>query len=438
MIIFLWLLITVAVIVWLTIKFQLHPFLGLLFGALFIGFVGGLTPANLMNSLADGFGATLRSIGIVIAAGAIIGEYLDRSGGAKVLANKILDSVGEKHAPLSIGLTGYIVSIPVFCDSGFIVLSALNKAISKRANIPLAVLTVSLASGLYATHVFVPPTPGPLAAAATLGADIGWVLILGIVVSIPVMLVAILWASKGCSHYVIEFELSEEAENQQTPPSFALAIMPILLPIVLIAIKSIAQLPSSPLGENGIFNFFVFIGDPIIALLIGAVLSFLMVRSGKKIQHLWLEEALKKAGLIILITGAGGAFGAVLRETNLSEIASNFVDLGAFGMLIPFLIAAFLKTAQGSSTVAIITTAAIMVPLMTALGFDSTLGKALVVLVIGAGSITVSHVNDSYFWVIAKFSNMDTATALKTHTIASMIMGFTGLLIVQILALVLL
>ncbi len=435
MIIFIWLLLTVSIIVLLTIKFQLHPFLGLLFGALFIGFIAGLTPTNLMNSLADGFGSTLRSIGIVIAAGAIIGEYLDRSGGAKVLANKILDSVGEKHAPLSIGLTGYIVSIPVFCDSGFIVLSALNKAIAKRANISLAVLAVSLASGLYATHVFVPPTPGPLAAAATLGADIGWVLILGLVVSIPVMLVAILWASKGCSHHVIHFELSEEAKSGQIPPSFGLAILPILIPIFLIALRSIAQLPSTPPGGTG---FFVFIGDPIIALLIGATLSFLMVRSGKKIQHLWLEEALKKAGLIILITGAGGAFGAVLRETDLSEIASSFVDFGAFGMLIPFLIAAFLKTAQGSSTVAIITTSAIMVPLIAALGFDSTLGKALVVLAIGAGSITVSHVNDSYFWVIAKFSNMDTATALKTHTIASMIMGFTGLFIVQLLTLILL
>ncbi len=251
MIVFIWLLLTITAIVWLAIKFQLHPFLALLFGSLFIGFVGGLTPANLMNSIADGFGATLRSIGIIIAAGAIIGEYLDRSGGAKVLANKILDSVGEKHAPLSIGLTGYIVSIPVFCDSGFIVLSALNKAIAKRANISLAVLAVSLASGLYATHVFVPPTPGPLAAAATLGADISWVLILGLVVSIPVMLVAILWASKGCRHHVIHFELSEEAESVQIPPSFGLAILPILMPIFLIALRSIAQLPSTPLGETG-------------------------------------------------------------------------------------------------------------------------------------------------------------------------------------------
>jgi GntP family gluconate:H+ symporter len=163
-----------------------------------------------------------------------------------------------------------------------------------------------------------------------------------------------------------------------------------------------------------------------------------MVRSGNRIKHLWLEEALKKAGIIILITGAGGAFGAILRETNLAEFAAQFTEFGGLGMAIPFIIAAFLKTAQGSSTVAIITAAAITAPLLEPLGFDTTMGKALVVLAIGAGSLTVSHVNDSYFWVVAKFSEMDTTTALKTHTISTLLMGFTGLFSVQLLAWILL
>ncbi|MGM0459187.1 MAG: GntP family permease, partial [Bacteroidota bacterium] len=173
MTIFIWLLLVVALIVWLTARWKLHPFLALLFGAIGMGFLAQMETVQLIESIGDGFGSTLRSIGIVIAAGAIIGEYLDRSGGAKVLANHILEKVGEKNSPLSMSLTGYIVSIPVFCDSGFIVLSSLNKAIAKRTKISLTVLAVALASGLYATHVFVPPTPGPLAAAATLGADIG-------------------------------------------------------------------------------------------------------------------------------------------------------------------------------------------------------------------------------------------------------------------------
>lgn len=440
MIVFLWLLLVVAVIVWLTARWNMHPFLALLFGAIGMGFLARLETVVLIESIGDGFGSTLRSIGIVIAAGAIIGEYLDRSGGAKVLANNILEKVGEKNSPLSMSMTGYIVSIPVFCDSGFIVLSALNKAIAKRTKISLTVLAVALASGLYATHVFVPPTPGPLAAAATLGADIGRVLILGLIVSIPVMGAALFWAVKFCGKYQVEYDMSEvETKTSHPLPSFKTAVAPILIPIVLIAFKSIAEYPTAPLGEGVVFSTLVFLGDPIIALLIGVGFALLMVTgSRKKIQNAWLEEGLKKAGIIILITGAGGAFGAVLRETDLGEFAAQFATAGGLGVLIPFLIAAFLKTAQGSSTVAIITAAAICAPLVEPLGLDSTNGLALTVLAIGAGSLTVSHVNDSYFWVVAKFSEMDTATALKTHTIATLIMGITGLIVIQLLAWVIL
>lgn len=440
MIIFLWLLLIVAIIVWLTARWNLHPFLALLLGAIAIGFLAQLNTSVIINSLADGFGATLRSIGIVIAAGAIIGEYLHRSGGAKVLANRILEKVGEKNSPLAMSMTGYIVSIPVFCDSGFIVLSALNKAIAKRTKIPLTILAVALASGLYATHVFVPPTPGPLAAAATIGADIGRVLILGLIVSVPVMGAALLWAVKVCGRYRVDYDLNEdEPVETGSSPSFKAAVAPILLPIILIGVKSIAELPAQPVGEGTVYNAAVFLGDPIIALLIGVATAFLMVTGGrKKIQNEWLEEGLNKAGSIILITGAGGAFGAVLRETNLSDFAEQFASIDGLGILIPFLIAAFLKTAQGSSTVAIITAAAICVPLVESLGLDSTNGMALAVLAIGAGSLTVSHVNDSYFWVVSKFSEMGTSTALKTHTVATLIMGVTGLITIQILAWVLL
>lgn len=436
MIIFLWLLAVVAAIIWMTAKLRIHPFLALLFGAISMGFLAQLGAPLIIESIADGFGSTLASIGIVIAAGTIIGEYLDRSGGATVLANKLLSWVGEKNSPVAMSMTGYIVSIPVFCDSGFIVLSSLMKAIGKRTKISIAVLAVALASGLYATHVFVPPTPGPLAAAATLGADIGRVLILGLIVSIPVMIAALLWAHFWCSRYTIHADLTQDEPSViKNPPAFSIAIAPILTPIFLIAFKSIAEYPTAPFGEGLVFQLFVFLGDPIIALLAGVLLAFMMVGSGKKrIQNQWLEEALKKAGIIILITGAGGAFGSVLRETDLSEFAAQFATAGGLGVLIPFLIAAFLKTAQGSSTVAIITAAAICVPLVEPLGLDSVTGTALVVLSIGAGALTVSHVNDSYFWVVAKFSDMDTATALKTHTTTTLVMGTTGLIVIQLLA----
>jgi gluconate:H+ symporter, GntP family len=433
---FIWLLVVVAIIIWMTVRLKLHPFLALMFGAIIMGFLTGLAVGDMLGAISGGFGSTLQSIGIVIAAGTIIGEYLDRSGGAKVLANKLLSWVGEKNSPVAMSMTGYIVSIPVFCDSGFIVLSSLMKAIGKRTNISIAVLAIALASGLYATHVFVPPTPGPLAAAATLGADIGRVLILGLIVSIPVMMVALLWAKHWCGRYYIEVKLSEETEEERkSAPSFAIAITPILTPIFLIAIKSIAEYPTAPFGSGVLFEAAIFLGDPIIALFIGVLIAFFMVGNGeKRIKNVWLEEALKKAGIIILITGAGGAFGAVLRETDLGDFAAQFALASNLGIVIPFLIAAFLKTAQGSSTVAIITAAAICAPLLEPLGLDSVTGSALVVLAIGAGSLTVSHVNDSYFWVVAKFSEMDTATALKTHTTTTLLMGITGLIVIQIMA----
>lgn len=436
MITFLWLLLTVAIIVWLTVKLGLHPFLALLTGSILIGFLSGLSAGNLLGALTGGFGSTLQSIGIVIAAGTIIGEYLDRSGGAKVLAERILKRVGEKRSPEAMGITGYVVSIPVFCDSGFIVLSSLMRSIRKRSGLPIAVLAVALASGLYATHVFVPPTPGPLAAAATLDADIGRVLSFAMPVSLLVLGVSLLFSKFWCRRYTDEPSLFQEEERTiSDPPRFSIAIAPILIPIFLIAMKSVAEYPTAPLGEGLFSQVLIFLGDPVIALLAGVGAAFLMVGGGRKrIQNEWLEEALKKAGIIILITGAGGAFGAVLRETDLAEFAEGLAGVGSFGMLIPFLIAAFLKTAQGSSTVAIITAAAICSPLLEPLGLDSANGAALTVLAIGAGSLTVSHVNDSYFWVVAKFSGLETSTALKTHTVATLLMGLTGLAATQLLA----
>jgi GntP family gluconate:H+ symporter len=437
--VFFWLLLVVGLIVICTVRFKLHAFLSLMMACMVMGFLAELDTSTIIQSIGSGFGSTLQSIGIVIAAGTIIGEYLHRSGGAIVLADKILKWVGEKRAPISLSITGFIVSIPVFCDSGFIVLSSLKKALAKRAGIPMIVLSVALATGLYTTHVFVPPTPGPLAAAATLGADIGLVLLLGLLVSVPVMLAGLFYAKslKTDKYVILDMEELPEVASVDRP-SFVVAILPIFLPIVLIALKTIAEYPTNPFGTGAIVQIFGFIGNPIVALLLGVAGSFFMVRTGKnKIQNEWIEDALKKAGVIILITGAGGAFGAVLRQTEISVLAESFTQLSSMGIFIPFLVAAFLKTAQGSSTVAIITAAAILVPLTGSLGFDTDIGKALVVLAIGAGAMTVSHVNDSYFWVVAKFSGMDTSTALRVHTVSTLILGFTGIFVIQLLAWVL-
>ena len=427
-----YLLLVMIFIVVSTTKLDLHPFLALLISALVMGFLSGIAPAEILESLSTGFGGTLKSIGIVIACGTIIGTFLERSGGASTMASSMLRLVGEKRAPLAMSITGFIVSIPVFCDSGFVILSTLNRAISKRTGISLAVLATALATGLYTTHVFVPPTPGPLAAAATLGADVGLVLILGLIVSIPVAAAGLVWALVYAKRFSIQPTDYVQSASRQESPALGISLLPLLLPILLIAQRSLLPLSADP--GNFIRISLDFIGNPVTALLIGVFTAFAL-----KTRHMqgslfdWVGDGLKSAGSIILITGAGGAFGAILRATDLgATLGSTFGDW-QLGIVLPFVIAAVLKTAQGSSTVAIITTAALISPMLGSLGLATAAGKALAVLAIGAGAMTVSHANDSYFWVVSQFSDMDTATALRAHTLATLFQGLTGIVFIAIL-----
>jgi GntP family gluconate:H+ symporter len=427
------LIVVVILMVIAATKYNFHPFLSLLLAAIVMGFVGGLSESEVISTLMNGFGKTLGSIGIIIAFGTIIGAYLEKSGGAKTLANWALKVIGKNRSALAMNITGFIVSIPVYCDSGFIILSSLNKAISKQTKIPLVVLSVSLAAGLYTTHVFVPPTPGPLAATAALDADVGLVMMLGLIVAIPVSLSGFLWAKyigKKIKHEVSETSI-EEIKIEKLPKT-SLSFAPIVVPIILIALKSISNYPTHPLGEGPISEIINFIGNPVIALLSGVFLAFKLKDKTVEETHLnWVTIGLKEAGIIILITGAGGAFGAVLQSTGVGDIiGSSFSNL-QIGLLLPFIIAAVLKTAQGSSTVSIITTAVIIAPILDSFGLDSSLGRALTVLSIGAGAMTISHLNDSFFWVVAQFTGMDTATALKSQTLSTLFQGLTGIIIVM-------
>lgn len=415
---------------------KVHPFLVLIVAAVVMGFAGRLDAGTLLTELTQGFGNTLKSIGIVIACGTIIGTFLERSEGAQTLANAILKRVGEKQAPLAMSLTGFLVSVPVFCDSGFVILTALNRILSRKTGISLAVLAVALATGLYTTHVFVPPTPGPLAAAATLEADVGLVLLLGLLVSVPTAFVGLLWAMFYCRRVTIQPCDLPESESQVTAtPGLVLSLLPLLTPIALIALRSVANAPTAPVGDGAIKQVLQFVGHPVIALLGGVFLSFgLKNKTTPGRCFDWVHAGLQNAGVIILITGAGGAFGAVLRATELADTLGAILVDWKLGILLPFLIAAVLKTAQGSSTVAIITTAALLSPLLPALGLSTSIAKALTVLAIGAGSMTVSHVNDSYFWVVSQFSDVDTATALRCFSLATLWQGLTGIATIFLLA----
>lgn len=431
------LILITALIVIATAKFNVHPFLSLLGAGVIMGLISGLGVDTILSKLTEGFGSTLSSIGIVIAFGTVIGTFLELSGGAQSMASFILKIVGEKRAPLAMSITGFIVSIPVFCDSGFVILSTLNKALSKRTKISLSILAVSLATGLYATHVFVPPTPGPLAAAATLKADLGLVLLYGLVVAIPTTIIGLLWAIFYAKKFKIEpSDSTGQIQEIKKLPGYTASFTPIILPIILIALKSVADYPTFPFGGGTIKSFLDFIGNPVMALFIGVAFSFKLKSKEQGANHFdWVATGLKNAGVIILITGAGGAFGNVLRATNIGNSLGEALSVWHIGILLPFIIAAVIKSAQGSSTVAIITTAALISPILGPMGFASPAGKALVVLAIGAGAMTVSHVNDSYFWVVSQFSDMDTETALKCLTSATLLQGVVGIITVAVMSL---
>ena len=363
---------------------------------------------------------------------------MEKTGSTKVLTEAVLKVVGLKRSPLAINLAGFVVSIPVFCDSGYIILSSLNKSLSKKSSIPILFFAIALASGLYAAHVFVPPTPGPLAAAAILDADLGTVLLLGLLVAIPVSITGYFWA-RFISGYIKTSKVEPELENEQmvetghSPTAFQ-AFLPLIVPLVLIALQSVANYPTKPFGEGYLFRITDFLGNPIIALLLGVFLAFSLGRKHpSKEKQSWITEAFKQAGLIVLITGAGGAFGAILRTVDIASVLNITTTSGMGGLLFCFGIAAVLKTAQGSSTVSIITTAAIAAPLLTTFGLESIVEKALGVLAIGAGAMTVSHINDSYFWVVSQFSNLDVRNALKGHTMASFFQGVVGISIILLI-----
>jgi len=425
----------IVFIVLTTTRLKLHPFLALLLAALGYGVASGrMSLAEVVKAVNGGFGDTIGAIGIVILAGSIIGTFLEKSGGAFSLAERTIRAVGQKNVPLAMGLIGYIVSIPVFCDSGGVVLSPLAKAMSRRAGVPLAASAIAMSLGLYATHTMVPPTPGPIAAAGFLKADLGLVILWGLLVSLVAFVAGWLFALIATRRIPVTSGAADAASPEPVMdarrPSALKSILPILVPIVLIVLKSLADLPDSPLGKGGLPHLASFIGHPVVALLIGVFLAFLLpARLTREMLSTsgWVGEAVLAAATIIIITGSGGAFAKVLQGSRIGDfITAHLGESTSLSMLLPFAVAAALKTAQGSSTVAIITTAGIMAPLLESLHLDSPTGRALAVVSIGAGSMVVSHVNDSYFWVVTGFSKMSIKEGYRLQTLGTLVQGCTA------------
>lgn len=427
----------IGVIILLTAKYRVHAFFALLIACFLVGLGVQMPVANILTSVKEGFGHIMRSLGLIIVLGTTLGILLEHTGSTRVMANFILKKTGERKAPLAMSITGFIVGLPIFCDSGYIVLSGLNQSLAKRTGISVAIMAVSLATGLYTVHCLLPPHPGAAAAAGTIGVDFGRIIGIGILVAIPGMLVGYWWAKyAGKRVPAIVATAETNTQEEKVLPSVIKAFLPVVIPIVLIAVNSFFAV--EPSAANGLQKLFAVLGEPSIALSIGILLAFNAGRSWKKdtVSKL-LTESAEKAGGILVIIGAGGAFGAVLAATKLGQHFGESLSLGSLGIFFPFLLTFVLKTAQGSSTVAIITAASIVQPLLPALGLDTENGRLLTVLSMGAGSMMISHANDAYFWVIAKFSGLDMRTMLKVYSVATIWMGLITLLTVYIVSLLL-
>ncbi|MFH6985756.1 GntP family permease [Marinoscillum luteum] len=435
--VFLWLLAGIAVIVLLTTRFKVHPFFALIIAGFVVGIGVGMPVSEVLTHVKNGFGNILKSLGLVIVLGITLGVILEHTGSTRVMAGFIRKLVNEKRAALAMNLTGFSVGTLIFCDSGFIVLDGLNNSLARKTKVPIATMAVSLAAGLYAIHCMIPPHPGAAAAAEIIGVDFGQLIMAGIVVAIPTSLVGFWWATYAGKKNPVVLADEEEQESDLPDHSVIRAFLPIIAPILLIAIRSFIALDAP--DQNWVISVLVTIGDPVIALAIGVLLAFNTKRGWQKntVSHL-MQDAVQKSGGILVIIGAGAAFGAVLVAINIGEYVNQAIPLEGLGILFPFLLAFILKTAQGSSTVAVITAASIVQPLLPNLGITTEMGYLLCVLSMGAGSIMISHANDSYFWVISKFSGVGMREMLRVYSVATILMGLTSFIMVYLLSLILL
>jgi len=429
-------LISIILIITLTTRLKLHAFIALFIVSLLLAFTT-LPASSIIKTIKDGFGSTMGSIGFLIILGAIIGIALDHTGGTRSIAEYILSKTGEKRSPAALGITGFLTGLPIFCDSGFIILSGLAKSFGKRSGIKMPFMATVLATSLYSVHCLIPPHPGALAAAGVLEANTGYLIIIGILFAIPGALAAYFW-----SRWITGKEKYEPLSNvppaadliQKENPPVLLSFLPIVVPILLIAVKSLAGLIDKT-GDRLISRIFYFPGEPVIALFIGVLLSLLLLKR-KTIggMNSLFSEAVVKAGPILIITAAGGMFGMVIKSTGIGEIMGEKLSGTTLGLLVPFLIAAVMKTAQGSSTVAIITTASFVAPMLPMLGLSSETGRLFAMLAMGSGSMMASHANDSYFWVVNNFGELKVDDTLRVYTTSTIVMGITIFALVWICA----
>ena len=420
-------------------RWKWHPFIALILAAMSMGLLLGLGGTRMVEVLLDGFSNTLKWIAIVVILGAFIGEVLRETGGALRISDAVVKWIGEKKLPWAMGITGYLVSIPVFVDVAYIVLQPVTEALAARTKKPILVIGLALTAGLTVSHTLIPPTPGPLAVASLLNVNIGRMLLINASVGVFAMAGGILWASMFCKNIRIPYddtlakqvlkpEVGDKTEYKRH--KVVMDLLPILIPIVLMGAGAFYKTEDGSLMGQ----IMVLISTPMIAVLIGAAVAGIQYigLKGKGGMNKLVDQAIVKSALVIMITGAGGAFGYVIREAGIQDsLGAFFAEMPYLGFLLPFMVAAVLTTATGSITVSLIGTASIVGPMVDSLPYSPEMMAAL----IGCGSFCVFHANGSFFWLLNRLHDVPVNILYRTYTLQSLVMGLAGLLGVVVLRL---
>ena len=434
MIIFLYLALSILFIIITTSKFNWHPIFSLFFACFLCGILMGLPLFEIIDSIKNGFGNTLKSIGLIIVFSIIMGEFLKKSGSIKMFGNLILSKF-KNNSILSLNFLGLFLGILVFCDSGFLILNSISKSIVSSSNISLASLNLSLSGGLYTSHTLIPPTPGPLAAISNLNANqyIGYAIIIGSIVSIPSSLISFFYAKKFSKNIQIDLNKIKKINNKK----LILPFLVILTPTLLIGSSTFLNIIEPNENSNSIFQILKILGNPLIAISIGTIICFLLPSKSQNNKKKWIQNSLKISGPILILTSLGGAFGEVLKNSDLSNIinqsAINLSLSPIYILFLSFIVCALLKTSQGSSTSSLIIGSSILFPILQSMNISDPWMIALIVASLGSGAMTVSHANDSYFWIVTQSTSLNISEGYKKFTLMTLLQGIASFITIIVI-----
>lgn len=430
----------ISLLLFLIIRSKLHAFVALLLVSLLVGMAAGMPLKSVIESIQNGMGGTLGFVAVVVGLGAMFGQMLEASGGAERLAQTLMKKFGEDRAQWALGITGFLVAIPVFFDVGFIILVPIVYGLAKKTGRSLLYYGIPLLAGLAVTHSFIPPTPGPIAVANLIGADLGWVILFGFIAGVPAMMIAGplfgKYIAKKIHASIPSYMEWKEHDNERDLPSFGLIATIILIPLLLILMNTVSGVV---LPEKNMFrSFFTFLGHPFVALTIATLLAFYFLGrkrgfSKQQVQDI-ATKALEPAGIIILVTGAGGVFKQILVDSGVGKVLADMMATSTLPpIVLAFIIAALVRISQGSATVAMVTSAGLMAPFIETLNLTGPI-LGLMTIAIAAGATILSPVNDLGFWLVNRYFGLEVKDTLKSWTVMETIIAFVGFSVVFIIS----